>query len=74
MGNAFEVLVITRILMALCICVEAPKASAMRLWLDPNLPTPYYPDVLDDMFPIAIKLASEFSDLIADFDNYMGPA
>ena len=73
MGNAFAVPVIYRILMALCDCLEAPKASAMGLWVDPTLPTPYYPDVLDDSFPVAMGLALEFSDLTADFDDYMGP-
>ena len=41
--NAFAVPVITRILVALCVCLEAPKAPAMSLWLDPSLPAPYYP-------------------------------
>ena len=56
-GNAFAVPVITRILIALCTCLETPTASAMNLWLDPRLPTPFYPDVLDDIFPEATELA-----------------
>ena len=69
MGNAFAVPVIARILMALGICLEAPTATAMKLWLDLSLPTRYYPDVLDDIFPVAMELASEFSDLTTDFDD-----
>ena len=72
-GNAFAVPVITRILIAICACLETPKASAMNLWLDPSLPTPFYPDVLDDIFPEATKLASEFSDFSSGFDSFMGP-
>ena len=70
-GNAFAVPVITRILLALCACLELPKASAMSLWLDPALPSPFYPDVLDDLFPSALALASEYSDLTSEFDDFM---
>ena len=65
--------VITRILLALCACLELPKASAMSLWLDPAMPSPFYPDVLDDLFPSALELASEYSDLTSEFDAFMGP-
>ena len=37
------------------------------------MPAPYYPDVLDHIFPLAMDLASEFSDSISDFDSCMGP-
>ena len=72
-GNAFEVPVIARIFIALCACLEAPKTSAFSMWLDPALPAPYYPDVLDDVFPTALELASEYSDLTSEFDLFMGP-
>ena len=72
-GNAFAVPVIARILIALCTCLEAPRVSAMSLWLDPTLPVPYYPDVLDDLFPKALELASEYSDLTSEFDSYICP-
>ena len=45
----------------------------MSLWLDPALHSPFYPDVLDDLFPSALALASEYSDLTSEFDAFMGP-
>ena len=47
-------------------------ASPIALWLDPGLPLPMYPDILDDLFTPALELAHEFKDLTVDFDNFMG--
>ena len=33
----------------------------------------FYPDVLDDLFLSALALASEYSDLTSEFDDFMGP-
>ena len=70
-GNAFAVPVITRILLALCMCLETPKASAMIMWQDPCLTAPFYLDVLDDIIPQAMVFAHECVDLTAEFDSYM---
>ena len=43
----------------------------MSLWRDPALPAPFYPDVLDDLFPAAMQLADEYSDLTTEFDDFM---
>ena len=37
------------------------------------MPSPFYPDVLDDLFPSAMQLADEYSDLTAEFDDFTGP-
>ena len=72
MGNAFAVPVITRLLVALSLCLEPAAASPTALWLDPSLPLPMYPDILDDLFTPALELAQEFKDLTVDFDKFMG--
>ena len=71
-GNAFAAPVITSLLVALSLCLEPAAASPTALWLDPSLPLPMYPDILDDLFTPALELAQEFKDLTIDFDNFMG--
>ena len=48
-GNAFAVPVITRLLIALCLCFDQAKASHTALWECQSLPAPLHPDILDDL-------------------------
>ena len=73
-GNAFAAPAITRLLVALSLCLQPAASLPSSLCLDPLLPLPIYPDVLDDLFTPALELAKEFQDLTADFDVFMGPS
>jgi site-specific DNA-cytosine methylase len=56
-GNAFAVPVITRLLMALCMCFDPVKASSTSLWECQSLPAPLHADTLDDLLEPAYALA-----------------
>ena len=43
----------------------------MKAWAMPGLAAPFHPDVLDDLWPKCVELATEFSDLGEDFDLFL---
>ena len=72
-GNAFAVPVIARLLTALVMTINFPKAGAFPAWSDPALLAPYKHDTLDDLLPEAALLAQEFQSIASRFDNFMAP-
>ena len=70
-GNAFAVPVIRRILQALMVAHWSTSSQGMGMWQDKELAAPYHPDILDDICPLAQKIAEEFQDLTEEFDLFL---
>ena len=69
-GKAFAVPVLTRLLVALSLCLTTPVEGTFPQWFPGSLAIPHRHDVLDDILLDARFTAARYSDLTSEFVNF----
>ena len=72
-GNAIAVPIMKILLAALVIAAQGwgSQSASIPMWADTALKLRYHPDVLDDVFPSALRLAELHQHLVAPFMQSM---
>ena len=68
-ADAFAVSVLTRLLVAVSLCLTTPTEGVFPQWFSSGLAAPYRHDVLDDIFFDASLIAARYSDLTSEFES-----